>query len=99
MDITTVILDWAGTTVDFGCLAPVSAFKTAFETFGLTPTIEETRAPMGLSKRRHIEAMLSGNRLRAAFKWRFGREWTQEDADQIYHDFEPALFAVLHESL
>ncbi|HAQ1137126.1 TPA: phosphonoacetaldehyde hydrolase, partial [Enterococcus faecium] len=25
--IKTVIFDWAGTTVDFGCMAPVHAFR------------------------------------------------------------------------
>ena len=95
MQITTVILDWAGTTVDFGCFAPVDAFKDAFESVGLTPTMEETRAPMGMQKRAHIEAMLSGDRLKAAFRWRFGRGWTQEDVDMLYREFEPALFRVL----
>lgn len=28
--IQGVIFDWAGTTVDFGCFAPVSAFAEAF---------------------------------------------------------------------
>ena len=97
MQITTVILDWAGTTVDFGCFAPVDAFREAFESIGLTPTMEETRAPMGMQKRAHIEAMLSGDRLRAAFRWRFGRAWTQEDIDMLYREFEPALFRVLPE--
>ncbi len=26
--IKTVIFDWAGTTVDFGCMAPVHAFRS-----------------------------------------------------------------------
>jgi phosphonoacetaldehyde hydrolase len=39
--------------------------------------------------------MLSGRRLRAAFKERFGRDWTQEDADLLYREFEPALLKVL----
>jgi phosphonoacetaldehyde hydrolase len=95
MEITTVILDWAGTTVDFGCFAPVEAFKTAFEIYGLSPTMEETRAPMGMQKRAHIEAMLLNDRMRTAFKWRYGRNWTGEDVDNLYHEFEPALFQVL----
>jgi phosphonoacetaldehyde hydrolase len=93
--ITTIILDWAGTTVDFGCFAPVDAFVTAFEKFGITPTIEETRAPMGLSKRAHIEKMLVGERLFDLWKKIHGREFTQSDINCIYTEFEPALFSTL----
>ena len=95
MKITTVILDWAGTTVDFGCFAPVEAFKVAFEAAGLFPTMEETRAPMGMQKRAHIGAMLSGKRLSEAFWEAHGRVWTREDVDLIYNTFESALFSVL----
>ena len=30
-----VIFDWAGTTVDYGCFAPVNAFALAFQKFGI----------------------------------------------------------------
>jgi len=83
--INAIILDWAGTTVDYGSSAPVNAFISAFETFGIKVSIEETRAPMGLPKRKHIEKMLEN----------MGRSYTQEDVSQIYARFEPALFEVL----
>ena len=51
-----VIFDWAGTTVDYGSFAPVHAFALAFGKFGLTPTVEEIRAPMGMLKRGHAPA-------------------------------------------
>ena len=38
-----VIFDWAGTTVDYGCFAPVQAFVEAFREFGVEPTMDETR--------------------------------------------------------
>ena len=38
--IEAVIFDWAGTTVDFGSMAPVQAFIRAFEKFGITPELE-----------------------------------------------------------
>ena len=44
--IKGVIFDWAGTTVDFGCTSPVSAFKEAFRRAGIDVTDEEVRAPM-----------------------------------------------------
>jgi len=83
--IDAVILDWAGTTVDYGSFAPVNALMVAFEAFGIKASVEETRAPMGLPKRKHIEKMLEN----------MGRSYTQEDVGQIYSNFEPALFEVL----
>jgi len=83
--INAIIMDWAGTTVDYGCFAPVNAFIAAFEAFGIKTTVEETRIPMGLPKRKHIEKMLEN----------MGRSYAQEDVDQIYASFEPALFEVL----
>ena len=44
--IKAVIFDWAGTTVDFGCMAPVQAFVEVFKEFGIEPTMEEVREPM-----------------------------------------------------
>ena len=93
--IKTIILDWAGTTVDYGSFAPVDAFITAFAHFGITPTMDETRAPMGMQKRAHIEQMLAGKRLSTLWKETHGRPYTQHDIDDIYARFEPALFAVL----
>jgi phosphonoacetaldehyde hydrolase len=84
-EINAIILDWAGTTVDYGCFAPVNAFISAFDAFGIRVGVEETRAPMGLPKRKHIEKMLEN----------MGLLYTQEDVSQIYARFEPALFEVL----
>ena len=52
--IECVIFDWAGTTVDYGCFAPVHAFMEVFRAYGMEPTMEETRKPMGMLKRDHI---------------------------------------------
>jgi phosphonoacetaldehyde hydrolase len=95
LKIKAVILDWAGTMTDFGSIAPVTAFVVAFKTFGLTPTIEETRLPMGLEKRRHIETMLKGERLLAEWWQRYDRAPYEKDITLIYKAFEPALLKVL----
>ena len=95
MKLKTIILDWAGTTVDFGSFAPVEAFMNAFEGFGIFPTADETRAPMGLAKRTHVGAMLSGERLAAEWIRKHGKPHTEADIDAVYEKFEPALFSVL----
>lgn len=93
--IKGVIFDWAGTTVDFGCTSPVSAFKEAFRRAGIDVTDEEVRAPMGLLKRDHIKSMLAMPRIAQAWQDKYGAAATDADAEKIYADFEPALMAVL----
>lgn len=48
--IECIILDWAGTAVDYGCFAPVAAFVGSFRKLGLTVSDAETRTHMGLTK-------------------------------------------------
>ena len=88
--IEGVIFDWAGTTVDYGCFAPVKAFMEAFAHHGVPVTMEETRKPMGMLKRDHIRTML-----RMEWKRVHGHEATEEDVDAVYAQFEPKLFAIL----
>ena len=56
--LRAVVFDWAGTVVDHGSLAPAEAFVRCFASFGLTITLEQARAPMGLAKADHIAALL-----------------------------------------
>ena len=55
--IECIIMDWAGTAVDYGCFAPVAAFLKAFAEKGLTVTMEEARGPMGMTKIDHIREL------------------------------------------
>ena len=92
--IEAVIFDWAGTTVDYGCFAPVQAFMEAFAHHGVPVTMEETRKPMGMLKRDHIRTMLHMERIAAEWKRVHGHEATEEAVDAVYAQFEPK--AVLH---
>ena len=47
--IECIIMDWAGTAVDYGCFAPVAAFIESFNVIGTPVTAAETRAHMGLT--------------------------------------------------
>ena len=84
-----VIFDWAGTTVDFGSFAPMGVFVETFADFGIEVSIDEARAPMGLPKRAHIEAMLAGPRIAAAWQDARGAAPTQADVDALYALFVP----------
>ncbi len=45
--IKALLLDWAGTTMDFGCMAPAVVFIKVYEKAGVPITMEEARQPMG----------------------------------------------------
>jgi phosphonoacetaldehyde hydrolase len=53
-----VIFDWAGTMVDFGCLAPVIALRKAFARRGVTISDAQARRDMGKSKADHVRCLL-----------------------------------------
>ena len=56
--IQAVVFDWAGTTIDYGCFAPLGAFLETFESSGVEITLDEARQPMGLSKINHILSLI-----------------------------------------
>lgn len=94
--IEAVIFDWAGTTVDYGCFAPVQAFVSAFEEYGITPTLEEVREPMGMLKRDHIRTMMNMERIREEWRRVYGREFTEEDVERVYETSEGSLLKIVH---
>lgn len=93
--IEAVIFDWAGTAVDYGCFAPVQAFREAFAHYDVPVTMEETRKPMGMLKRDHIRTMMKMERIAAEWKRVHGREASEEDVEAVYAQFEPKLFSIL----
>ncbi len=95
MKTQLVIFDWAGTTVDYGCFAPVNAFAAAFGKFGLSPTTEEIRRPMGMLKMDHIRTMLEMPRLAQQWKEQQGGVPDEHAAERIYGVFEAALLESL----
>lgn len=95
--IEAVIFDWAGTTVDYGCFAPVQAFTEVFKEAGIEPTMEEVREPMGMLKWDHIRTMLRMPRIEAAWTEKYGKKPEDTDADQLFSKFEPSLLKILNQ--
>jgi len=94
--ISCVIMDWAGTAVDFGCFAPLNAFLKVFsEEKGIDITYRQAREPMGLLKIDHIKAILNMLEVNEKFRARYGRDWNMEDVNEMYVSFEKHLFASL----
>ncbi len=90
-----IIFDWAGTTVDYGSFAPVQAFVEVFKHFGIEPTMEEVRKPMGMLKIDHIRTMLKMERIENCWKENYGRTPCDDDAKELYGHFEEKLFGIL----
>ena len=93
--VEAIIFDWAGTTVDYGCFAPVSVFMEIFKNKGITLTMEEVRQPMGLSKVEHIRVLLQMERVRNEWISIYGKAPEEQDVQEMYADFEPMLMDVL----
>lgn len=84
-----VVLDWAGTTIDHGCMAPVAVFQAAFETLGVAVSAAEVRIPMGMEKRAHIAAMTKQASVAARWEQVHGSAPTLDDVDRMYAAFVP----------
>lgn len=93
--IRAVIFDWAGTTMDFGCMAPPAAFCEVFRRHGVEVTIEEARVPMGAHKRVHIQRLGALPRVAAAWEAVHGASLSEADVDRLFADFVPIQLDIL----
>ncbi len=87
--LQAVILDWAGTVVDFGSFAPTQIFVEAFAEFGVQVSLEEARGPMGMGKWDHIRTLCDIPAIAERYKAKFGRVPSDEDVTAIYERFMP----------
>ncbi|MFT2134927.1 phosphonoacetaldehyde hydrolase [Bacillus cereus] len=95
MKIEAVIFDWAGTTVDYGCFAPLEVFMKIFQKRGVEITAAEARKPMGLLKIDHVRALTEMPRIADEWKGVFGQLPTEADIHEMYEEFEEILFSIL----
>ncbi|WP_330115364.1 phosphonoacetaldehyde hydrolase [Pseudomonas sp. JS3066] len=87
--LQAVILDWAGTVVDFGSFAPTQIFVEAFGEFGVAVSLEEARGPMGMGKWDHIRTLCDIPAIAERYRAAFGRLPTDDDVTAIYERFMP----------
>jgi len=80
MHVTAVIFDWAGTTVDYGSLAPVRTLQKLFAGRGIDVSEEEARRDMGIHKKDHIRALLRA---------KGGQPPAEADVDAFFAEFIP----------
>lgn len=93
--LKAAIFDWAGTTVDYGCMAPAGAFADLFKRHGVEATVAQARGPMGMHKRDHIATMLALPELAAQWEAKHGKPHTDADVEALFQEFIPLQLEVL----
>lgn len=96
-NLQALVLDWAGTTVDFGSIAPARTLQRVFAEAGIHLTDAEIRRDMGLPKKEHIRAIFSAARVQEAWRAIRGRLPAPSDVDEIYQPFVPLQLSCLRE--
>jgi phosphonoacetaldehyde hydrolase len=84
--LQAVVLDWAGTTVDFGSLAPVRTLTEVFSQAGFPITEPEARRDMGLPKKDHVRKILTS---------KLGGVAAEKDVEELYRRFIPLQLSCL----
>src|SRR5262245_36143024 len=85
--IRAVILDWAGTAVDRGSLAPIRAIQRVLERHGIAVPDAAARRDMGLPKRAHLRRLLAA----------VDRDLGERDFDAVYAEYVGAQLDLLAE--
>jgi phosphonoacetaldehyde hydrolase len=86
-----VILDWAGTMVDFGCQAPVIALREVFAQRGVLISEIGARRDMGKAKADHVRALLQDPVIAVAWFEARGAAPATSDVEDLMTDLEPLM--------
>jgi phosphonoacetaldehyde hydrolase len=95
--LKALVLDWAGTTVDFGSLAPARTLQQLFTRMNIPLSDAEIRRHMGLPKRDHIREILATARIRNRWRALRGQRPTASDIEDVYRQFVPLQLSCLAE--
>jgi phosphonoacetaldehyde hydrolase len=87
--VQAVLLDWAGTTMDFGCIAPAVVFVEVLRRQGVPITMDEARTPMGAHKRVHIHKITQLDAVRQRWREAHDRLPDEGDVDAMFAEFVP----------
>lgn len=93
--IKAVIFDWAGTIIDYGCIAPTQVFIEIFRNRDILISMEEARGPMGLAKKDHLRKLFRLYTVQKQWIAEFGQVPSEDDVEKIYAELEPALAEIV----
>lgn len=96
--IEAIILDWAGTTVDYGSRAPIIAFKNAFAHYGVELSETSIRQDIGIDKKSHVRKILQQPEI--ANNWEAAHPTIPlaTATDEVYRQFQHEITQVLSET-
>jgi phosphonoacetaldehyde hydrolase len=93
--VKAVVLDWAGTAVDYGCMGPAAVFVDVFAKFDIKVPIADARRFMGLEKKAHIRAMCELPSVTAQWRETYGKTPDAAAVDALYELTEPMMVAAI----
>jgi phosphonoacetaldehyde hydrolase len=89
--VPAVFLDWAGTVVDHGSVAPVKALEDIFAAARVPVDRAVVRRFMGLAKKDHIRKILEEPEVAARWAEAYGERPVEDDVVRLYAAFEPQM--------
>lgn len=95
--IQAVILDWAGTTVDYGSIGPVAVFINVFKKIGISVSVKEARQFMGLMKKDHVRGLFGLASIKAQWERLQGRLPQESDINVLYEETERMMLGNISE--
>lgn len=84
--VQAVIFDWAGTLMDFGCMAPVVMLIDVFKQAGVSLSLAEARKSMGLPEPLHIQKLLEMDSVRTRWEKKWARAPTEQDGEALLNN-------------
>ena len=90
-----ILLDWAGTTMDYGCYAPATVFVEVYRRKGVPIAVDEARVPMGAHKKVHIRKISQLPEVSQRWQAALGRQPNEDDIEGMFQDFIPLQLACL----
>jgi len=93
--LKALILDWAGTTLDYGCFAPAVVFVEVYKRQGIPISTEQAREPMGAHKKVHIRMISEMEAVQRLWQGAHGRLPNEDDVEIMFRDFVPLQLACL----
>lgn len=95
--LKAVLLDWAGTTMDYGCYAPAVVFMEVFKRRQVPISISEARQPMGAHKMVHIRQITRIARVAEEWERVHGSRPCEADVEAMFEEFVPLQLDCLAE--
>jgi phosphonoacetaldehyde hydrolase len=89
--VKAIVLDWAGTAVDYGSIGPAAVFVDVFAKFGVEVSVADVRQFMGVAKKDHIRNICGLPPVTEQWQMQNGRAPDENDVDRIYAETEPMM--------